>query len=253
MSIESLPAPAPITEMAVGLEDALARIVASLRKDLAREQEAAQAERRAIIAGFAVMQAEYRALQSDYVRWFDDIKKQRVELQGDRGPEGSPGAQGGPGTPGMDGTAGRDGRDGLPGVPGPSGERGRDGKDGADGKDGLGVADFDVVHDGERKFTVRWANGERLVEKSFALPIMIYRGTWEHGKEYTSNDVVTYGGSMFIAKHNTVAKPEGEDWRLCVKRGGNGSNGKDGPPGPQGPAGRNGRDLTQVGADGRKW
>jgi hypothetical protein len=250
MSIESSHSLAVITKTAVGLEDALARIIASLRADLARESAAADAERRAINAATIVAQEQLRAAQKDYERWFAEIQKQRIELCGERGQDGPPGA---PGISGIDGASGRDGRDGLPGVPGPPGEHGRDGINGKDGKDGLGVADFDVLHDGRRKFILRWANGDRLVEKFFVLPVQIYCGVWESGKSYESHDVVTYGGSMFVAKCNTDKRPEGEDWQLCVKRGGNGSNGKEGKQGPQGPAGRDGRDLTQIGADGRKW
>jgi Collagen triple helix repeat (20 copies) len=250
MSIESLPSLAVITKAAVGLEDALARIVASLRADLAREFAAADAERKAINAATLMAQEQLRAVQKEYAAWFEQVQRQRVELRGERGPEGPPGTPGVAGAAGMDGTAGRDGRDGLPGVPGPPGENGRDG---INGKDALGVADFDVAFDGQRTITLQWKNVDRLVEKSFVLPIPLYRGTYESARTYEANDAVTYGGSIFIARCTTHNKPETDDWRLCVKRGGNGANGKDGKPGPQGPAGRDGRDLTQIGADGRKW
>ncbi len=124
---------------------------------------------------------------------------------------------------------------------------------GTNGSDGLGVKDFDVIYDGRRKFTLRWANGERLVEKSFALPIPIYCGVWEAGKAYDANDSVTYGGNTFIARCWTEKRPMTDDWQLWVKKGGDGTNGKEGKQGPPGPQGRAGHDLTQLGPDGHKW
>jgi Collagen triple helix repeat (20 copies) len=254
MSLESSPYHGNIIErIAPSLEDALARIVASLRADLAREIAASDAEKRAAMAGFLIIQEQIKQVHVEFARWFEEVKKQRIEMRGEKGEagqNGEPGPAGAAGMPGTDGAPGRDGRDGLPGVPG---ERGRDGANGKDGKDGLGVANFKALHDGRRKVTFQWSNGERSIEETISLPIQIYCGTWESGRHYEAHDVVTYGGSQFHAKCDTDKKPEGEDWQLCVKRGGNGSNGKDGKQGPIGPAGRDGRDLTQIGPDGRKW
>jgi hypothetical protein len=132
---------------------------------------------------------------------------------------------------------------------------GHDGKDGApgkDGRDGFSLEDFEVVQLDDRTIKMYFAKGDLKTERSFTFPVLIDRGVWRQG-DYLKGDVVTFGGSMFIAQCDTSLKPESKDWRLAVKRGLNGSDGKEGPQGKQGPAGRDGRDLTQLGPDGRKW
>ncbi len=114
----------------------------------------------------------------------------------------------------------RDGRDGLPGVPGSIGERGSDGINGKDGLDALGFDDFDVDYDGERQFTFKWQNGERVKSKSFRAPVNIYRGVYAPAKTYEKDDSVTYGGSVWIATQDAPGTPSnGDGWKLCVKRG----------------------------------
>jgi hypothetical protein len=256
MSDESSRSRDLIIESASGLELALAQVVASFRAEHERQLAAADSDRRAAVAQLEVLREQFAAAHANFVRWFGEVQKARIELRGEPGPagvDGAPGAPGKPGDAGLPGAAGengRDGRDGLPGVPGPSG---RDGANGKDGVDGLGVKDFKVEYDGRRGFTLRWANGDRELEQPFVLPIPIYCGVWESGKAYEQHDVVTYAGSIFEARCRTTKKPESDEWQLMVKRGLAGSNGADGKPGPPGPAGRNGRDLTQIGADGRKW
>lgn len=116
----------------------------------------------------------------------------------------------------------RDGRDGLPGVPGATGEKGLDGigRDGRDGVDGLGIDDFDVEYDGERGFTLKWANGDRSKAKTFRLPVPIYRGVYGSEKVYEKDDTTTYGGSLWIATKDAPGTPgNGDGWKLSVKRG----------------------------------
>lgn len=231
MSIESLNSRAG-TE----LEHALARICSRIRDEWAERQNALDAERRAALAELAVVRLQLQAAQNEYLRWLNEIKAQRIEMRGEpgaQGDKGEKGDQGLEGTPGLPGDNGRDGRDGLPGAPGAAG------RDGNDGRDGLGVADLDVVYDGERMLTLRWANGDRLVERQFVMPLMIYRGSW-HAGIYERGDVVSYAGALFIAKLRTAIKPETDDWQLCVKRGLPGKNGERGPPGPAG------RDLMEM-------
>jgi hypothetical protein len=242
-----------IDRAAVGLEDALARMLGSMRGDCERAIGAVDAERRAIVASTLIAQEQLRHAQTEYARLIDELKKHKIEARGekgDRGGDGAPGPPGPPGAAGADGATGRDGRDGLPGVPG---DRGRDGANGMDGKDGLGVADLDITYDGKRRETYRWSNGERTVEKTFVRAWPLYCGTYESGKAYEANDVVTYGGELYIAKHDTAARPRSDDWQLCSKKGADGKDGRPGERGPEGPGGRNGRDLTQLGTDGRKW
>ena len=46
-----------------------------------------------------------------------------------------------------------------------------------------------------------------------------YAGTYESGKAYGKNELVTFDGSMWIALKQTARRPGGDDWQLCVKRG----------------------------------
>jgi hypothetical protein len=123
---------------------------------------------------------------------------------------------------------GRDGRDGAPGIDGQRGADGLNGKDGAagkDGRDGFSVEDFDVTLDG-RVFTFALRCGERVVEKQIKVSFPVDRGTYRSGAAYEKGDVVTFGGSQWIALKDTTARPPHDDWRLQVKRG---ADGKDAP------------------------
>lgn len=114
----------------------------------------------------------------------------------------------------------KNGRDGLPGR---DGQPGKDGSPGVDGKDGLGFDDLDVQFDGERSFTLRFAEGERVKEFTFKAPFMLYRGVYQPGAEYERGDTITWDGSCWVALKDTSNKPgPGEDWQLAVKRGRNG-------------------------------
>ncbi|GCW48278.1 phage portal protein [Escherichia coli] len=57
-----------------------------------------------------------------------------------------------------------------------------------------GVADIDVSMTGERSFTVvvRQSSGQRT-EKTFSLPVMLYRGVFRAGETYHPGDTVTWG------------------------------------------------------------
>lgn len=152
--------------------------------------------------------------------------------RGEKGEPGAPGERGPAGAEGPEGKPGRDGRDGLPGVQGDKGLDGKDGRDGINGKDGtdgLGVQDFDVAYDGERTFTLSWANGERREERKFIVPVVLDRGVYQQDGEYGKGDAVTYGGCVWIAQKETNAKPGtpgSSDWRLSVKRGRDGRDGQ---------------------------
>lgn len=126
---------------------------------------------------------------------------------------------------------GRDGRDGLPGQQGEPGQRGadgingKDGRDGVDGKDGFSLDDFDVQLVG-RTFQFTFASGDRRIERSIKVPFPVDQGVYKSGAEYEEGDVVTYGGSLWIAKADTVDSPPSDNWRLAVRRG---KDGKDAP------------------------
>lgn len=138
------------------------------------------------------------------------------------------------------------GKDGAPGPQGPAG---------SPGKNGLGFDEFDVALDADlRTFRVKLALGDRVFEKTFALPVVLDRGVWLRGKTYEPGDAVSYEGSLWIAQVETAGQPgTTKDWRLAVKHGRDGREGKSGPAGPAGKDGRDGLDLTQVGPDGKKW
>jgi len=147
------------------------------------------------------------------------------------GPQGAKGLDGAPGERGPEGPAGpaRDGRDGLPGVPGLPGEKGADGLNGKDGADGLGFDDFEELYDGERTFTHRYKQGDRVKEFTWKTSMEIYRGVYLEGKTYDRGDCATWGGSEWHANETTTSKPgDGSSaWTLKVKRGRDGKDGKD--------------------------
>jgi integrin beta 3 len=186
------------------------------------------------------------------------------------GKDGAPGERGVDGAPGRDGIDGKDGSPGRDGVglagaligrdgnlvvtltdgttrdlgpvvgkDGVQGAPGRDGKDGRDGADGFGFDDLEVVHDGARGFTFRFAKGERVKEFGFKLPVVLDCGVFREGQTYGAGDGVTWAGSFWIAQEDTSEKPDsGKGWRLAVKRGRDGKDGQKGERGPEGPAGK---------------
>jgi collagen type III alpha len=140
--------------------------------------------------------------------------------------DGKDGERGQPGEKGEKGDPARDGRDGLPGL---QGEKGRDG---IDGKDGLGIDDYEVALEDDGRFEVRRWMREGTVVKEVRLKRsdMIYREVWRPA-EYLKGDVVSHGGSAFVATRDTSDKPETSDaWRLAIKRGRDGKDAKMLPP-----------------------
>lgn len=167
------------------------------------------------------------------------LEARPVPAPGERGPEGLPGRDGepgAPGTPGDRGVDGRDGRDGKDGRDGLDGKAGEPGAPGTDGRDGLGFEDLDIAYDGERTITLRFARGDRELTYPIKLVgAMLYRGVYDMDRKYEPGDCVTWAGSMWVAKAETVSKP-GTDptWQLSAKRG------------QEGKAGRDGRDAREV-------
>lgn len=104
-------------------------------------------------------------------------------------------------------------------------------KDGRDGKDAFDLDSFECsLGDDGRTVTLSFKCGDEMICKSVKLPAMLYRGVFSRGTGYSENDVVTYGGSMFVA---TKDAPEGapgssDDWKLSVKRGRDGKDGRNG-------------------------
>lgn len=90
-----------------------------------------------------------------------------------------------------------------------------------------GMSDISIDYDGEKSIAIKIekSSGE-ISEKSFNVPVMIYKGIWKQGT-YSKGDTVTIGGSLYHCnKETTDARPAtSEDWTLCAKRG---QDGKDG-------------------------
>ncbi len=103
-----------------------------------------------------------------------------------------------------------DGRDGLPGLPG---RDGKDGEDGAPGRDADPEFLRSVVHE--------------EVQQQVSAPLAeAYKGVWK-AEAYKRGSAVTWGGSLWIARRDTEAKPEAnDDWQLAVKRGRDGKDGE---------------------------
>ncbi len=86
-------------------------------------------------------------------------------------------------------------------------------------QDGLGFDDLIVVHDGGRKFALRFARGAEVKEFGFTIPAMIYRGVWKEA-EYDEGDVVTFDGSTWHAKQPTSERPGvSADWQMVTRKG----------------------------------
>lgn len=183
--------------------------------------------------------------------------------QGEKGMDGQHGIDGKDGAPGAEG---RDGRDGKAGPPGRDAieldiletfdaerqyargtvVRYRGGlirarrltdpvKDGDLEESGWsvilnGVAEIAVEHgDDLRTFSLvmRGTNGEQQ-RTSVTIPVVLYAGTYEEGREYQKGDSVTDSGSQWIAVETTSDRPRNSKaWRLATKRG---ADGKDATP-----------------------
>jgi len=77
-----------------------------------------------------------------------------------------------------------------------------------------------------RTFTLRAVSSSgRKIEKLFSLPVMIDRGVFKSEAAYVAGDVVSYGGSIWIAQHETKDTPGMSDgFRLAVKKGRDGKD-----------------------------
>jgi len=175
---------------------------------------------------------------------------------GVNGKDGKNGLDGAPGR-GIDGKDGRDGEKGEPGCDGKSitvddvrsileGEiakgvlelerratdavqravdRLQQPKDGVNGRDGISLDDFDAKMDG-RMLTLSMRCGDRTVERAIKLEIPMDKGIFRSGQSYEKSDVVTFGGSQWIALKDTNTKPPSDAWRLCVSKGKDGGDAK---------------------------
>lgn len=106
-------------------------------------------------------------------------------------------------------------------------EKPKDGTNGRDGVDGLGFDDMEVIHDGERSFTITLVRGEKRKDFAFKIPALIERGVYKDGTAYERGDGVTAGGNYWIALKDTTLRPgdNNTDWRLAVRKGRDGKDG----------------------------
>lgn len=101
------------------------------------------------------------------------------------------------------------------------------GRDGKDGSPGPGLNDIDEWYeDGGRTLVRQFVIGEDFKLFRHQTENMIYRGVFKEGEAYMPGDVVTWGGSSWVAKVETTLKPDGPDgsWQLSVKRGRDGKD-----------------------------
>lgn len=90
------------------------------------------------------------------------------------------------------------------------------------GTDGLGFEDLSVDKDGDRGFTLKFQQGDRVKSYPVSFDVPLDRGVWRE-RSYEKGDGVTWAGSWWIAQGETESKPgTSGDWRLAVKAGRNG-------------------------------
>lgn len=108
---------------------------------------------------------------------------------------------------------------------------------GPKGDPGLGFEDMECVQTDERTMEFRLSRGKDMVcVGKMHVPAMIYRGVFGSAPSYGRGDVVTWGGSAWVALKDTSAKPEhSSDWQLAVKRGRDGKDTVSLPPAPDKP------------------
>lgn len=100
----------------------------------------------------------------------------------------------------------------------------------ADGRDALPLESFDIsMGEDGRTLTVKMQAGDSVQEKSIRLPVLLDRGAYSAEKSYEAGDVVSHGGSMWIASSEPGGAPGlgGNGWRLAVKRGRDGKDLRD--------------------------
>ena len=107
--------------------------------------------------------------------------------------------------------------------------------------DGCEPERSEVADDGTPAIVFRYASGlEKRMSLGYRPPS--YAGVFDQTRAYLPNDLVTYQGSMWIARRDTEGARPGTDagalvWTLVVKSGKDGRDGERGPPGARGEQG----------------
>jgi hypothetical protein len=173
-----------------------------------------------------------------------DLEARPAPEKGDPGERGADGVNGADGAPGADGRGikslliDREGAlvatmdDGEMKTLGPViGKDGQNGADGKDGRDGISLDSFEaIVLDDDRTIELKFVSGETERVASFKWPQPLDCGVYKAGEQYDRGDIVTWGGSMWLAQRATAEKPDTPDsgWRLAVKKGRDGKDAKNG-------------------------
>lgn len=114
------------------------------------------------------------------------------------------------------------------------GKDGRDGVDGANGKDGapgeaFTLDDFDIQQEEDgRTFIAKFMKGSFVHSFEFEIPVPIMRGAFKEGASYRKGDMVVWGGNLWHAMKDTVAKPDSPDsgWMIAARKGRDGKDAK---------------------------
>jgi hypothetical protein len=159
--------------------------------------------------------------------------------QGPPGPQGSTGATGAQGTAGTTGPPGPQGSTGATGAQGTAGTTGPPGPQGSTGATGLPGSTGPQGPQGPQGTT--GTNGTGFT----------FRNAFDNSATYAVNDVVTFGGSTYVAiaaNHGpSNPTPDGNTsaWTLMAQQGAQGAAGATGATGPQGPQGTTGSQGPQ--------
>ena len=172
--------------------------------------------------------------------------------KGEPGPQGAPGPQGPPGPqglPGPNGEKGSQGSMGDPGLTGPQGPKGDTGSQGLQGSAGpvgpsgvSGPAGPQGLKGDTGSTGSQGPQGPKGNTGDPGPPVagFGFREAWNNTTAYVANNIVTSGGSTWIALVNNVNIAPGTDatkWMLFAAKGDAGDQGIQGAQGPSGPSG----------------
>jgi hypothetical protein len=90
-----------------------------------------------------------------------------------------------------------------------------------------GLSDVDFEYDGERSICLVIGKGPDAKKVPIRIPIPIYRDVYSKDANYERGDMVTWGGSLWVAKQDTADEPGplSGAWQMAAKRGRKGSPG----------------------------
>lgn len=268
--------------------DAVARTLAGVQREAARERELQAAEHRAAMAEFREMAAQ---MQRQLAEAIANVRDGAPGERGERGERGEPGERGLPGERGEPGPAGADGERGAPGergergeqgergIPGPEGPQGPQGERGEPGQpgergpegrlpivrawaDGVYYAGDVVTFDGSLYQAAR-DTGKQPGHEDWTMIVSAgrdgrdgadgrsfrVRGTWAEGQSYEALDVVAVNGASFAARRDDPGPCPGDGWQLIASRGKTGAPGQNGAAGPRGERGEVGRAIRSATVD----